>query len=115
MPVITCQSCGYVIVNPLQPCPSCGTIISGAKAQPSGLTYQHDNLRKKSSRNAIATLLIVITILIILTVGSTRFYYSVKQESTVRGAKVENINPDNSGSEKFKKGLLKYGGIVLDE
>ena len=78
MPIMSCPSCGYLIVNPSQPCPSCGAAVAGTStASTTSLQSQtrYNNWENPShdvtSKKLIA---VIMSIAIVLLAGSGGTY-----------------------------------------
>jgi len=52
MPVTTCQSCGQLVVNPSQPCSSCGDEISTTHPAQNVKTYTNNSHKNSSAPSA---------------------------------------------------------------
>ncbi|MDR1979649.1 MAG: zinc-ribbon domain-containing protein [Synergistaceae bacterium] len=84
MPIIVCPNCGYMIVNPSQPCPSCGADISAlTPPQPPVMAsnssrdqyrYRYDG---DDSHDGISTkkIVAIVCVVVILFVGGGSFFY----------------------------------------
>ena len=88
MPVKTCPTCGYLIVNPSAPCPSCGAEIPISTVSPPSSPvvsrpyreqsqYVNEDPQKFSIKTIVAILCVVI---IVALAGGGGFYYYKKKE-----------------------------------
>ena len=115
MPVMQCSSCGYLIVNPSQPCPSCGNSVMPSPVEHDLPLDQYDDYHEGFSKKAIAAV-------IIISLACAGMFYHYKNSQGKTRTKTESVatRPNPSGgnvgaisqAQRTAEAIKTRGGVV---
>ena len=120
MAIMQCPSCGYLIVNPSQPCPSCGNSAAPSVAEHNPSLDQYDDYHESFSKKAIAAVIIIF-----LACTGVFYFYKNSHGKTRSRLKEEKVvsspNPSETGvgaiskAQRTADAVKTRGGPALEQ